>query len=119
VGTAEELDRIGEATLRRLDLPTVHGADESFEVYATVLGPREEPLEGPMRESLAEILAGRVRRAIVERATEGQVPVGITRVRVAHSDEADCEGPEGRQVSAFMAGERCYRIVLGIASQPG
>jgi hypothetical protein len=112
----EELEKLREATLRHLALGPVEFLEETieFEVVATLLGPREEPLEEPMRESLASNLAGRATRVISKKAA-GR-PVVIVRSKCDYSDHADCEDAAGRQVNAFVAGERCYRIVLRIAT---
>jgi hypothetical protein len=63
----EELEELREATLRRLSLQPTGTAGYTFEVVATVPGPKDEPLEGPMRESLASHLAVRVEKALRRR----------------------------------------------------
>ena len=111
----EQLEQLREATLRRLPLEP-SATDESFEAVATVLGPREEPLDGPMLESLASHLAVRLTKEIQEKTPEGRSLAGIARSKVDYSDDADCEGTEGEQVNAFHTGERCCRIVLRVAT---
>jgi hypothetical protein len=112
----EDLEKLRDATLRRLSLQPIETVGYTFEVVATILGPRDEPLEEPMRESLASHLAARIERAIREKNPEGHTPVGIASSKVDHSDEADCERAQGEKVNAFMAGERCYRIVVRIST---
>jgi hypothetical protein len=114
----EELERLREATLRHLGLPVEYvgkGTLETFEVVATALGPldEEELAEQPMRESLANHLAHRARIDIDAKAA-GRDVVGIADSKCDYSDDADCEHEEGH-VSAFVSGQRCYRIVLHVA----
>jgi hypothetical protein len=114
-----ELEKLREATLRHLALPVEYvgkGTLETFEVVATVLGPRDEEELGeePMRESLANHLAHRARIDIDAKAA-GRNVVGIADSECDYSDEADCEGDQGHHVNAFVSGQRCYRIVLQIA----
>jgi hypothetical protein len=112
----EELEELREATLRRLSLQPTGTVEYTFEVVATVPGPKDEPVEGPMRESLASHLAARVEKAIKEKKPDGHIPMGIASSRVDYSDHADCEGAEGQRVNVWLAGERCYRIVLRIST---
>jgi hypothetical protein len=63
----QELEELREATLRRLSLQPTGTVEYTFEVVVTVPGPKDEPLEGPMRESLASHLAARVEKAIKEK----------------------------------------------------
>jgi hypothetical protein len=102
--------------LSQLSLQRIESGEWSFEVVATVLGPRDEPLEEPAWRSLAAILAGRVNRAIEEKTPEDRRPIGIASSKVDYSDHANCEHPNGEQVNAFLAGERCYRIVLQVVT---
>jgi len=114
-----ELDKLREATLRRLALPIDYvgkGTLETFEVIATVLGPldEEELGEETMRESLADRRAHRARIDIDTKAA-GRNVIGIADSDCDYSDEADCEGDQGGHVNAFVSGQRCYRIVLQVA----
>jgi hypothetical protein len=114
----EELERLREATLRRLGLPVEYvgkGTLDTFKVVATSLGPldEEELAEEPMRESIANQLAHRARIDIDAKAA-GRDVVGIADSRCDYSDDADCEDKEGH-LSAFVSGQRCYRIVLRVA----
>jgi hypothetical protein len=63
----ENLEKLHEATLARLSLQPIESGEWTSEVVATVLGPREEPLEEPMWQSLASILASRLNMAIEEK----------------------------------------------------
>jgi hypothetical protein len=113
----DEGEKLREATLRRLSLRNVEQvpahSGETFEVVVTILGPRDQPLEEPMRESLAEVLAGQASRVIDQRGA-GRNVVGIAGSRCDWSDEADCQTADGGTVNAFQAGERCYRVVLRV-----
>jgi hypothetical protein len=115
----EELEELREATLRRLSLQRTGTAGYTFEVVASVPGPKDEPLEGPMRESPASHLAVRVEKALKEKTPEGHTPLGSASSRVDYSDHADCEGAGGQTVNVWLAGERCYRIVLRVATAEG
>ena len=112
----EELEKLKEATLRNISLERVRFAEETFEIVVTLPGPREEPLEEAMRGSLASHLAARVNKAVEKAKAEGRRPVGFLDAKIAYSDQADCDEPEGEWVSAFPEGGRCYRIVLTIAT---
>lgn len=89
--------------------------DQMLEVVVTVLGPREVPLEEAMRESLAEVLAHHTVQKVKEKT--GGREVAIVSSKCDWSDDADCETAQGGTVNAFMAGERCYRIVFQLALQ--
>lgn len=108
-----------QTTLRRLAERGVEvgarSVDQMLEVVVTVLGPRAVPLEEPMRESLAEVLAHRTMPRVQERA--GGKEVAIVSSKCDWSDDADCETAQGETVNAFVAGERCWRIVFQMAVQ--
>jgi hypothetical protein len=115
----EDLEKLKEGTLRRLRLEPVEFADETFQVVATFIGPREEPFEDPMRESIATHLGANANKAIEEEKAQGRKPAGFVsaKTKVDYSDNTEYEGPEGQRVSTSETGERCYRIVLLVANE--
>ena len=105
---------IQDSALELLGLPKVkHAPPYSIEAVATFLTTRE-PDEG-MQVSIGRVLAERAREAIGEHA-EGRTPAGIISAEVDSADDADCKDLEGRVGNAFVRGERCYRLVLQVAT---
>ena len=96
-----------DAALGLLELPMVEHHADAEEVVTTVLGPYHPDEVMPV--SLGRILAEKARARMRDRT-----PVGLVDARVDHGDDANCEDAQGRQVSGFQAGRRCYRLVLRV-----
>lgn len=76
----EELQKLHEATLDRLQLVRRGHIEGTSELVATVPAPDdpgEERLEESMRNSLATHLVAEANRVIEERKAEGHAPVGL------------------------------------------
>lgn len=104
---------IKDSALGLLGLPVVERGPDSIEVVATFLATRE-PDEG-MQVSIGRVLAERARKVMAEKA-ESRTPAGIISAEVDSSDHAYCEDLQGRVGNSFVRGERCYRIVLEVAT---
>jgi hypothetical protein len=102
VPTKEELEQLTDAILRRLELPTVELAMETFDVAITRCFPQVELEEEAMRDSIAFQLVDRLRPAIDKNAG-GRRTVGIVRAKLRYEDN-----DEGR----------CYEVVLRVAAEP-
>src|SRR5215208_2677294 len=100
-----DLDELAKATLHRIQLEPIEFVGETFEVVVTVLVSQDEPIEEPVRESLAGQLASRANAAIDRRKAEGRSPLGIASARLQYIAEPDFG-------TALTSGG--YRLVLGL-----
>lgn len=110
---------IKDSALGLLGLPVVEHAvvehpQDSFKVVANFLTTREP--DEAMQASIGRVLAERARPVMVKEAGD-RTPAGILRAEVDGSDEATCEDLEGKSASAFERGERCYKLVLEVATE--
>lgn len=99
--------------LDRLGFGVAPDGAGTYEAVATVLGSREP--DGAERAVLAEALATRLLVAAIVGA-DGERPSRYTEAAIDYSDDAECENPNGETGSAFVAGKRCYRIVMQVAA---
>jgi len=106
----EDLEKLQDSALRRIPLDRTRSVAETFEVTATVLVSHEEPIDEPMRESLAKHLAARASKAIEDKKAEGRTPLGITSSRLEYVRRP-------RRATALTAG--AYHLVLGVAAADG
>jgi hypothetical protein len=109
----ETRQTIAESALGLLGLPSDEPRPGSIEVVASLLATRE-PDDG-MKVSIGRVLAERARAAIAEQA-KGQTPVSFSDATVDWSDDANCKDLQGQVGNAFVRGERCYRMVLHVAT---
>jgi hypothetical protein len=106
---------IKDSALGLLGLPVVEHAPASIEVVASFLTTREP--DAGMQVSIGRVLAERAREVIAEKA-EGLewTPEAIISAEVDSSDDADCKDVNNNVGNAFTRGERCYRLVLQVAT---
>lgn len=106
---------IKDSALGLLGLPVVEHAPapKSLKVVANCLATREP--DEAMQVSIGRVLAERARKVMIEDVGD-RTPASILHAKVEGSDQATCEDLQGESASAFERGERCYRLVLEVAT---
>jgi hypothetical protein len=103
---------IRDSALSSIGLPP--GIGRTKVAISTCVLSARDPDEG-MRVNIGRMLAERAITAMSERFGD-RIPMGVVDARVRSSDEASCEDFTGAIRSAFIDGDRCYRLYLRICA---
>jgi hypothetical protein len=104
---------IRDSALSLIGLPS--GIGRTKVAISTCVLSTRDPDEG-MRVNIGRVLGERAMTAMSD-SLGNRIPVGVVDARVRSSDEASCKDlTEGRVRSAFIEGERCYRLYLRICA---